>query len=203
MNRMVTWLIMILVATGLAASNQDRLPDLLPEDDTIRTVEIDLEDSVIRWRGTKLFRTGSHEGTVNLSDGYLLFKGDRLVGGKCTADMKSIYVTDIPLSDPVPRRNLTTHLHSDFETDRFPVAVFEISKVEYGGSHPLSITGKMTIKGMTRELVMPIVVGEDGKTYSTEFIIDRSDFNIGENGSWLEKKLVDAEFVLQVSIFSR
>jgi hypothetical protein len=52
-------------------------------------------------------------------------------------------------------------------------------------------------------LAMPIVVGEDGKTYSTEFIIDRSDFNIGKNGSWLEKKLVDAEFVLQVSIFSR
>jgi len=38
------------------------------------------------------------------------------------------------------------------------------------------------------------------KEYFSEFSINRSLWGIGDRGSWLEKKLVDDDFVLKIQI---
>ena len=46
--------------------------------------EIKVKESAVTWKGYKV--TGSHEGTLNLIDGSLLFEGETLTGGNFTID---------------------------------------------------------------------------------------------------------------------
>lgn len=41
--------------------------------------EIKTSESTINWTGKKV--TGSHTGTLNLSEGFLVFDGDKMTGG--------------------------------------------------------------------------------------------------------------------------
>lgn len=163
-------------------------------------MNVNLDESLISWRGTKLMGTGKHEGTLKFKDGYLLFHGDSLIGGKLTADMRSIFITDIPLSDPVPRRNLTEHLNSDFDTELYPVAGFEIAEVSYSAENALQIAGDLTIREITRPIVITATTSQNRSEYKADFTFDRFGWNIGADGSWLEKKLVDAEISVQVLV---
>lgn len=162
----------------------------------IKRVNIDLKKSVVEWKGTKLMGSASHTGTVSINKGYLLFCDSVLTGGEFVVDMTTIYNTDIPLSDPIPRKNITDHLNSDFETDTYPDATFSISTRKMNGQYML--VGDMTIKGITRTLSLK--ARQKDNLFITAFTIDRINWKIGENGSWLEKKLVDAEIALKVTI---
>ena len=129
-----------------------------------------------------------------------MFSEGKLSGGYFTVDMKSIYITDIPLSDPIPRKNITRHLNSDFETSIFPNASFIIKEISALNSTHWSLSGNMTIKGITKPIQVVLNELEKGKAFGSSFSINRSEWKIGENGSWLEKKLVDEEIVLNVNI---
>ena len=161
---------------------------------------IRLDESLIRWRGTKLMGTGKHEGTLKFKEGYLLFQAGSLIGGKLVADMRSIYITDIPLDDPIPRKNLGEHLNSDFETALYPVAVLEIFEVHYSADKSIQITGDLTIREISRPIVIIASAGQDQTESQANFTFKRFEWNIGSNGSWLEKKLVDADISIEVKI---
>lgn len=155
--------------------------------------------SIIRWKGTKLAGTGKHEGTLTLKSGYLTFKEDKLTGGKSIADMNAISITDIPPDDYIPIRNLTNHLKSDFETGKYPEAVFQIIQTSYTGQNTIKVKGNLTIRSVTKKI--EFIVNELTKDHYTAMIrINRADWGIGEKGSWLEKKLVDPEIELQISV---
>ena len=170
-----------------------------PKPDSLSRTSIDLDKSVVKWKGTKMLGTGSHEGTVKFSQGELLLSDGKLAGGRFVVDMASIYITDIPLSDPVPRRNLTSHLNSDFETGLFPEATFDITAVEAHGA-TYQITGALTIKGVANTITLTATEAPGGTCFTAKFSFDRHLWDIGENGSWLEQKLVDAEVFLEISI---
>jgi len=160
--------------------------------------EIKIERSLVEWKGTKFRGKGSHSGKVFFKEGYLLFEDHELSGGEFIVDMRSIYNTDIPLSDPVPRKNLTTHLNSDFETARYPTAKFFITNV-LQGTPGLMIYGDLTIRGISRKIsIQAHKIAPD--KFVSEFNINRFDWKIGDNGSWLEKKLVDPDIRLKVTI---
>lgn len=163
-------------------------------------IPINLSASTVQWKGTKLLGTGSHEGTVKFEKGVLLFSENDLAGGQFRVDMTSIYNTDIPLHDPVPRKNLTTHLNSDLETKSFPTSHFDITKVQVTANSVFKIRGDLTIKGITRSITLDAHEVKPRKEYHAQFTFDRFDWNIGENGSWLERKLVDKEVTLTVTI---
>jgi hypothetical protein len=69
-----------------------------------RELALDVERSTIRWRGTKFWGLGKHEGTVRLKGGAFCVRQGRVLHGWFEADMRTIEVTDIPASEPVPRR---------------------------------------------------------------------------------------------------
>ena len=67
--------------------------DLSSEITVNDTLIVDLENSNIYWIGRKV--TGEHSGTLNLSDGFVIWNGKSITGGKITVDMTSIKNTII------------------------------------------------------------------------------------------------------------
>ncbi|SFA76718.1 YceI family protein [Algoriphagus aquimarinus] len=118
------------------------------------SIEIDLNESKIYWKGTKMMGLGKHEGEMEIRSGYLLKTNGQLTGGEIIVDMKSIKVTDIPASDPIPIRNLTNHLKSAdfFDVDTYPFSTFRIVQIKRNEHGELLISGELTIKGITNSI---------------------------------------------------
>ena len=57
---------------------------------------LNVKNSIIQWKGTKFIKSGKHEGTVMFKSGEIIMSDHQLIGGNFTADMRSIYITDIP-----------------------------------------------------------------------------------------------------------
>lgn len=75
-----------------------------------------------------------------------------------------------------------------FDAARFPVATFKSTKVEAAGTNKLTVTGDLTIKDITRPVVLDVTVNGGGehpmlKVLSVGFdastTIKRSDFGVG------------------------
>lgn len=72
-----------------------------------------------------------------------------------------------------------------FNTKAFPTARFVSGPVKPLGSNRFEIAGKLTIKGQTRDIIVPATFKAAGNTgvFEGGFTIRRGDFNIGE-GAW-------------------
>ncbi len=140
----------------------------------------------------------------NFKKGILHFSHSGLSGGYFVTDMKSIRVTDMPAAETSAIQNLTNHLSSDLGTEQHPVAKFTITQVsEHKNGYGLQVAGDLTIKDVTRNVAIIVEEGtqsEGRHHYTASFSIDRFDWNIGTDGSWLEKKLVDREITLWLDV---
>jgi polyisoprenoid-binding protein YceI len=78
-----------------------------------------------------------------------------------------------------------------FSVAKFPRAVFQSSAIKALGSGRLQVTGKLTLKGTSQELVVPVTIVQAGAltTASGEFVVKRLDFKIGEN-EWADVSLI-------------
>jgi polyisoprenoid-binding protein YceI len=78
-----------------------------------------------------------------------------------------------------------------FNAPKFPRAVFQSSAIKANGPGRLVVAGKLTIKGTSQELVVPVTIVQAGplSTASGEFVVKRLDFKIGEN-EWADLSLV-------------
>lgn len=164
------------------------------------TIPIDIQRSMIFWKGTKMRGAGTHSGEIEIKQGYFIIDNVSMVGGEFIVDMNSIRVTDIPLTDPIPIKRITDHLKSDdfFDAKRFPVSHFKILKVERTSSDSIYISGKLTIKNITKQIGFTALQREN--SFTTKFLIDRFQWNIAYEGNWVEKTLVDKEMELRVEI---
>lgn len=164
------------------------------------TLKLDLERSKLYWKGTKMRGTGKHEGEVRIDEGFLMRDKAGLAGGKFELDMKSISITDIPKTDPIPIKNLTEHLmHKDFfDVDNFPTAEFEITGIERQYSENLEISGDLTIRGITKNITFSAV--QKGNSISSRFLLDRFDWDIAYQGSWVDRTLVDRDIEFRTEL---
>ncbi|MFT4760044.1 MAG: polyisoprenoid-binding protein YceI [Paraglaciecola sp.] len=143
--------------------------------------EVDIDRSVVRWVGSK--PTGTHEGTLNISSGMLSMQGENIVGGDFAFDMTSIKNTDLPAEK---QADLEGHLMAGdfFEVEKFPAGSFKITAVKAGSdvagaTH--SITGNLTLKGITKSVTLPTSVKSDGnivKAVTPSFTINRTEWDI-------------------------
>ncbi|GAA4859403.1 YceI family protein [Luteimonas vadosa] len=88
----------------------------------------------------------------------------------------------------VPRFN--DHLRSDdfFDAANHPVVTFRSTRVEAKGEDRLAVTGDLTIKGITREVVLDVRLnktgqGSDGRAklgFDASTAVKRSDFDLGK-----------------------
>ncbi len=121
---------------------------------------VETKQSKVLWTGKKV--TGEHTGTLNLATGEISVDGNKVINAQVKMDMNSIVCTDITNADV--NQKLVGHLKSDdfFSVDKFPQAVFSATTFKpnpagTGGNNYL-VSGKLTIKGITREISFPAKV---------------------------------------------
>ena len=165
-----------------------------------QTKKVDVAKSTISWVGKKV--TGQHEGTVNLKEGNLIFKGKKVVGGNFTVDMTSMTTTDLKAGQG--KEKLDGHLKSEdfFGTATHKTASLEITSVTASGKNAYSATGNLTIKNITKEVNFTLSVYGSKATASLK--VDRSQFDIRYgSGSFFDNlgdKTIYDEFDLVVDL---
>ncbi len=170
------------------------------KDSTADTVPVDLAESKVLWKGTKMRGTGKHEGTIQLQEAVLLAEDSQLVGGCIIIDMHSIAITDIPKHEPIPRKRLRDHLKSEdfFDVQTYPISSFEITSIEQLSADSLNIQGNLTIKGISKNISFAAL--QEKHQISTSFTFDRFEWNIAYEGSWIDKTLVDRDIELTIQL---
>lgn len=165
-----------------AAEISERLePGEKPENAIVKTLDVDR--SVVAWEGTKI--TGAHDGTIALKSGELYMVDNQIVGGNIVIDMTRIVVLDI--EDPATNARLKGHLESDdfFSVASFPEAKFEMANIvkredAAEGQPNYTISGNLTIKGITHGVTFPAFVNvTDGTvTAQADFDLDRTRWDV-------------------------
>lgn len=125
------------------------------------TFTVDTKKSQVKWTGKKV--TGEHTGTLGIKSGTVTFKGANVSSTNLKLDMSSITVTDI--EDETYNEKLVAHLNSDdfFSTKKNPTATFVATsfvaiKGAVKGAPNYTVTGKLTIKGITNPISFPAIV---------------------------------------------
>ncbi len=164
-----------------------------------QTKKVDAAKSSINWLAKKV--TGQHNGTVNLKEGALVFKGKKLVGGSFTADMTSLTSTDLT-GEWLGKLN--GHLKSEdfFGTEKFPTATLVFKTIAKKGADVYAVTADLTIKGITKPVSFELATTANSAT--TKFMVDRTVYDIRYGSkSFFESigdKAIDNEFELTVAL---
>ena len=175
------------------------------------TYTLDTSASVIRWTGRNLFN--HHEGKLKLVGGSAMMKGGSLEKAEFTLDMNSLSCGDI--EDPTMNGMLIAHLKSDdfFSVPTFPTARFEtriVKPIEGAtpGSVNWSVTGDLTLKGVTAEITFPAVIAmkpEGIVVAQAEVSIDRTRWGVvygsGKFFARLAHHVVNDEVQLHLKLF--
>lgn len=141
---------------------------------TAQTKKINAAKSTVNWVGKKV--TGSHEGTVILKEGSLIFKTKKLKGGTFTVDLSTITVTDLKAGQG--KESLEGHLKADdfFGTDKYPTSKLVFKTIADKGNGTYTVTADLTIKDVTSPVTFDLVV--KANTATTTFKIDRTKYGI-------------------------
>jgi polyisoprenoid-binding protein YceI len=87
-----------------------------------------------------------------------------------------------------------------FDTAKFPVARFASSSIKDLGGGKYEVAGKLTLKGIVRDALVPIVMSRDASGNSVAegtFSIKRLDFRIGD-GDWADPDTVANEVIVRI-----
>lgn len=125
------------------------------------------------WTGKKF--GGAHTGIIQLQEGNLDFKEDKISGGSFKMNMDSLVVTDL---DGEMKEKLEGHLKSDdfFSTTSFPTADLKITSIEKEKENVYNATASLTIKEITNPINFQLL--EAGDKLTATLTIDRSKYNV-------------------------
>ena len=87
-----------------------------------------------------------------------------------------------------------------FNTTKFPVAHFASTSIKSVGGDRYEIAGKLSMKGITRDLVVPLVIKSDAsgnRVAEGAFAVKRLDYKVGE-GEWADPATVDNDVRVKV-----
>ncbi|TDQ11240.1 YceI family protein [Pedobacter metabolipauper] len=167
------------------------------------TYTVDAAKSSITWIGKKV--TGSHNGTIALKSGSLNVDGKNVTGGSFVIDMTAI--KDADGSD-----KLEGHLKADdfFGSAKFPTSTFVITKVAGSGAN-LTVSGNLTIKGITKPLSFPasVTTNADGtvSALAGKITVDRTKYDIryGSKSFFdsIGDKAIDDNFEIGVKLVAK
>jgi YceI-like domain len=209
MIKITSFSAILLIFCGFAACKQDTnkktdanaLPPIqyeplpqLSEADSFR-----LTTGKVMWVGSKTLGA-KHNGIAPVSAGTFYVKNGRLVGLRATVDLNAITVED--LTDSGEKSDFLSHMKSAdfFDTKKYPTATFELVDNLPNPNlkdYPTVITGNLTIKGITKQVNVPVqtqINGNSIKILTAGFVINRTDFGINFGSSLVgtaKDKLID------------
>ena len=167
-----------------------------------QTANIDTKKSSVEWTGSKV--TGTHTGTINVSQGTISLKDNALSVVDITIDMTSIKNTDL---DGGAATKLEGHLHSAdfFNTKEYKTATFKSTAVK-PTAKGYEVTGDLTIKGKTEPISFTVSTAMYGQTIlaTGTLIFDRAKFDVKYgSGSFFDDlgdKVIDDDVKLAFNI---
>ena len=174
----------------------------------VATYAVDADQSTLVWNAKKV--GGEHTGTVKLAKGELMIDGSKLVGGNFVADMTTIKDTDI--TNEGMNGRLTGHLKSEdfFSTEKNPTSTFKITKVApiagaAAGAPNYTVTGDLTIKGITKPVTFPATVKVSGNSAeaTAKVEINRIDYDIKYRAAIIgtaADKIIDDKFTFDLKL---
>lgn len=169
--------------------------------------KVDVNRSKIEWIGKKI--TGAHTGELKLSSGEFQVNAGKIVSGDFTIAMNSMQVTDLRGADAT---RLLGHLKSEdfFSTEDFPIAKFTITNIKQQEAEKVSVTGDLTIKGITNSInflasikqrnAVLVAVANHVKVDRTKYAIKYGSKNFITG---LGDKAIDDFFELNISIVAK
>ncbi|MDV7140909.1 YceI family protein [Maribacter sp. TH_r10] len=161
--------------------------------------EVNTDESSVAWKAYKV--TGSHNGTVALESGTLIFDDGKLTGGEFKVDMSSLICTDL---EGEYKGKLEGHLKSDdfFGVATHPSSSLVFTKVEASGKNSYEVTGDLTIKGITKPVTFDVSIY--GSKATATMKIDRTAYDVKYgSGSFFDNlgdKTIYDEFDLVVDL---
>lgn len=145
--------------------------------------KLDGRNTEIGFVGSK--KDGKHEGGFRALKGTISTKDNNPLSAqfKVDIDMKSMYTDNDKLTDHLKNADF-------FNVTKFPMARFASTKVEKNGNK-FDVHGKLTIKNITKDVVIPatIEVSGPGITMESSFEINRHDWQISYGGKMIDEKV--------------
>ncbi len=186
--KLITTLILA-VGTFFAATTEPLAP-----------ATVNKTESSVKWMAEKV--TGKHWGFVPISDAQLDVVSGKITGGSFEMDMVNLTVED--LTDPKSKGNLTNHLKSDdfFSVEKFNTSTFKIKEAKTTNGTDYTISGDLTIKGITQPISFPAKVSVSGNqlTATGEITFDRTKFDIKYRSSNFFENLADKAIYDEVKL---
>jgi polyisoprenoid-binding protein YceI len=88
-----------------------------------------------------------------------------------------------------------------FNVPRFPQATFQSTAVKAVGAGKFEVAGKLAVKGVSRDVVVPVTLSQSGGTTTATgtFGLKRLAFRIGEN-EWADTSMVADDVVVRFKL---
>ncbi|MDR5812383.1 MULTISPECIES: YceI family protein [unclassified Caballeronia] len=88
-----------------------------------------------------------------------------------------------------------------FDAGKYPTATFVSSAIAPAGGNKYNVTGKITIKGKSQTVTVPVTVTQQGatETFDGALPIKRTQFDIG-TGEWKDTSIVADDVVIKFHI---
>ncbi len=104
---------------------------------------------------------------------------------KVTVDLASIESTNKDAKEALPTAEW-------FSVSKFPQAEFVSTSIAKTGNRQYAATGKLTIKGITKDVVLPFTLKPEGTALRAdgELVVQRNDFKIGDEGKWANERWI-------------
>jgi polyisoprenoid-binding protein YceI len=131
--------------------------------------------------GSRVYGTfGKFEGDLDFDTGH-----PEAAHAKLTIELKSI---DAGSDDA----NTELQKPAWFDTASYPVATFESTRFKDLGDNRYQITGNLTLRGLTREVAVPVLLKEEKAIgiFDGELVLKRGDFKVGD-GEWANSMVSD------------
>jgi polyisoprenoid-binding protein YceI len=131
-----------------------------------------------------------HLGISNVSGRFTEFDGAIQID-LAKPEASSVEFTIQTTSANTANEGRDKHLRSAdfFDAEKFPTITFKSSKVAVTGKDRYDVTGSFTMRGVTKEITLPVVVigmgkgmrGEDRVAFEIQTVLNRKDYGVSWN----------------------
>jgi polyisoprenoid-binding protein YceI len=138
---------------------------------------------------------------VSVEGRFRKWKGNIVFLPKDLANSKAEFEIDLASIDLASDESETEMKSPQwFDTAKFPVARFSSTSIRNVGTDAFEVAGKLTLKGITKDIVVPIAFKRDAsgnRVAEGSFPLKRMDYKIGE-GIWADTEMVANDVVVRV-----
>lgn len=131
---------------------------------------------------------------VDMPGRFRTFSAQASFNPKALATSQIAFTVDTGSVALNPEANVELVKPEWFNVGKFPKATFQSTAIKALGGNKFEVAGKLTIKGVARDLVLPVQLTQASNltTATGGFVLKRNDFKVGE-GDWSDTSMVANE----------